>query len=1035
MYIPDFLSFLFLIISFVYFLLAIRLFSLDVKSLQNQILFFALLLLAWWAFGFTLSNNASSFEVALQWRRLASIGWGVFYSVLLHYALILTNKKKLLQTKWIYALLYLPAVLNILIYGVLDSTVRASYNLIYTSAGWVNKTNFSIYDIPHFLSYIGFSIASLILIIYWGIKSTDKTDKIIALTLVCSGFGGLLLGTFTEHLLNAVFQIEFPQLGPLSLLIPAGALFYNVNRYGMLKPKRTIKQSKGYMLDTLAQDKIFLFLSISAFIGATSGFAALYFSGMASFNATMFITLVVMSAGLFVYILRKIDIDQDKKDIIVGSIIAIVLLVLTISLYEFTTANSWILPLLFVQIAVVFSNKKVIFFVGLSVVVSLAFVWIRAPYAIQTYTHIDHAIRVVIVSLMLGCSVLTNQIFKRAIVENREKLIKEKFLSETAAILMTVNEGNYKLKFKEIVGNLGKFMNSKKTDILFFDIYEETVREVFRYSKDDHFVEKFSRQEEKRIFEEVIAVDDLWINKGEGVYSFIKIEAPNKKFKSLNLDDTGSFEIIPLKSIYRPVGIMCIENVRTKAKAQEFKEFYAIAAQMLSETWIKLEAEEKIRADALIDSLTGVPNRLYFSNRLEQAISLAQRTNKFVGVCFLDVNSFKYINDTLGHASGDMLLQQIALRLKGVVREYDVIARFGGDEFLILIPQVDEVENIKALATRVMDSFETPLAIKSQNVIVTLSMGISVYPQDGERSDTLIKNADIAMYASKRISKNRFEFCSEELKEEAGLNAKLMNDLQFAIERGELFLNFQPQISLNGGGISGVETLLRWRHSEAGLVPPNVFIPLAEKSGQIIKIGEWVLHQACLQNKKWQSLGFDPMVIAINISLSQFMDENLYSIVKNALRDSGLNPLYLELEITENVAAMEIQSVCSKIDSLKELGVKISIDDFGKGFSSLDRFKSFAVDKIKIDMSFVHGVGMSKKDEEVIKVILQLGKTFGLKVLAEGVETESQLDFLKENFCDEVQGYFFFKPSTSDVVDEILKLPENQSSKKNKLGI
>jgi len=308
-------------------------------------------------------------------------------------------------------------------------------------------------------------------------------------------------------------------------------------------------------------------------------------------------------------------------------------------------------------------------------------------------------------------------------------------------------------------------------------------------------------------------------------------------------------------------------------------------------------------------------------------------------------------------------------------------------------------------------------------------MGIAVFPMDGDDPDELLKNADIAMYASKGIARNRYAFCSSEMKKDTYNSNILTNDLYLALERKELFLYYQPQIQTATEEIIGAEALLRWKHPHLGMIPPSVFIPLAEKSGLISIIGAWTIKQACFQNRRWQNAGLKPITMAVNMSLSQFMDSNFVEVVHNALESSGLSSEFLELEITESIAAHDSQNVFYKMDRLKALGVRISIDDFGSGYSSLDRLKDMPADKIKIDMRFVHGIGKCNKDEEVIKVILQLGRTFGIKVLAEGVEEEKQLLFLKKSSCDEIQGFYFYKPMDAISMEKVLQMQFEKSYK------
>ena len=424
---------------------------------------------------------------------------------------------------------------------------------------------------------------------------------------------------------------------------------------------------------------------------------------------------------------------------------------------------------------------------------------------------------------------------------------------------------------------------------------------------------------------------------------------------------------------------------------------------------------------AYYDHLTGIPNRILFSDRLSQAIHLAKRNERFVGVLFLDLDGFKMVNDTMGHSGGDALLKELARGLHSRLRKTDTLARFGGDEFLLLINNLTDEKDIIKIADTIMELFKHPFSISEQEFYVTASIGIAMYPLDGEDAETLIKNADLAMYMAKERGKNRYVLCTNDMKEEVERNIQLSNQLYRAQERDEMVLYYQPQVKLCTGEITGLEVLLRWRHPEHGLIPPNIFIPLAEANGTINGIGEWVLKTAVHQNRMWQDKGFPAVRIAVNLSAVQFNNPNLVDCVESIVMASKLEPKYLELEITESIATKESSNIIDALNRLKKLGISISIDDFGTEYSSLNRLKLLPIDRIKIDMQFIQGIESSEKDQAITKVIINLAKSLGLEVLAEGVETVPQLEFLNQKMCDEVQGYYYYKPMPAEEIEDLFR--------------
>jgi diguanylate cyclase (GGDEF)-like protein len=388
---------------------------------------------------------------------------------------------------------------------------------------------------------------------------------------------------------------------------------------------------------------------------------------------------------------------------------------------------------------------------------------------------------------------------------------------------------------------------------------------------------------------------------------------------------------------------------------------------------------------------------------------------------FLDLDRFKNINDSLGHSVGDLLLQQVAERLKTWAREQDTVARLGGDEFLIVLTGLKDVTDAAVAAERLMDAIIGEYTIQGQTLNITCSLGISIFPEHGTDAETLIKNADTAMYSAKEGGRNGFRFFTEDVNAQAAERLTLENSLQLALHRKELFLMYQPQIDMATGNIVGLEALLRWQHPKLGLVPPDKFIRIAENCGLIVPIGEWVLRTACSQSRKWQEDGLPPVRVAVNVSAVQFRRQSFCEQVRTVLRETGLAPQYLELELTESLLLADADVTLSVIQELKAMGLTLAIDDFGTGYSSFSYLKQFRVSRLKIDRSFIRDVVANPDDAAITAAIISMAKSLKLKVIAEGVENEGQLTFLRDHQCDEIQGYYFSKPITVDQVSDKLR--------------
>jgi diguanylate cyclase (GGDEF)-like protein/PAS domain S-box-containing protein len=443
-------------------------------------------------------------------------------------------------------------------------------------------------------------------------------------------------------------------------------------------------------------------------------------------------------------------------------------------------------------------------------------------------------------------------------------------------------------------------------------------------------------------------------------------------------------------------------------------------------------AEKQIQFLAYYDALTALPNRTLLQDRLTQALAIARRQGHRVAVLFIDLDRFKDINDSLGHSVGDLLLQKVAERLRTWCREQDTIARLGGDEFLITLTDVKDVPDVAVAVERLMDAMTAEFVIQGHFLNVGCSIGISIFPEHGADCETLIKNADAAMYSAKADGCNNFRFFTDDMNAQAVERLTLESSLRSALAKEQLFLMYQPQINIATGRITGLEALLRWQHPDLGIVPPDKFIRIAENSGLIVPIGEWVLSTACAQARKWQDEGLPPLTVAVNVSALQFRQESFGEVIRNVLHETRLPPQYLELELTESLLLTNAELMLSVVQKLRAIGVTLAIDDFGTGYSSFSYLRQFQVSKLKIDRSFIRDVAVKPDDAAITTAIISMAKSLKLKVIAEGVENEAQMSFLRAHHCDEIQGYYFSKPLAVDKVAGTLRSNVAQTQAEHK---
>ncbi len=421
------------------------------------------------------------------------------------------------------------------------------------------------------------------------------------------------------------------------------------------------------------------------------------------------------------------------------------------------------------------------------------------------------------------------------------------------------------------------------------------------------------------------------------------------------------------------------------------------------------------------DSLTGLPNRVLLNDRIRTELAHARREQSILALLFLDLDRFKIINDSLGHATGDQLLRVISRRIKDCVREGDTVARLGGDEFMILLPRITSVSDAGRIGNKIIESLTEPVTCNGHDLHITTSAGISVYPYDGTDSDTLIKNADISMYRAKELGRNRAVYYTAELNAGSRKQLTLETNLRKALERNELKLFYQPKIDITCNSIVGVEALLRWKRPGMGYISPSDFIPIAEESGMILPIGEWVLHTAFRQLREWHEAGFTEMTMSVNLSSAQLARSGFEKVLERALAESGINPALAELEVTENIALKNMESAVATLETLKKMGVTIAMDDFGTGYSSLSYLRRLPIDTVKIDQSFVREIPDNMEDVLIAQAIIAMARSLNMSLVVEGVETARQLNFFKQQGCRIIQGYLFSKPVEAGEILEMLR--------------
>jgi diguanylate cyclase (GGDEF)-like protein/PAS domain S-box-containing protein len=538
----------------------------------------------------------------------------------------------------------------------------------------------------------------------------------------------------------------------------------------------------------------------------------------------------------------------------------------------------------------------------------------------------------------------------------------------------------------------------------YYNLFENALEGIFRTTTTGQFLD--ANPALARIFGFESPIDLIRTRKDLGAQLYVE---PGRRAEFIALIDVSGSVSGFESQIYRKNGEIIWISENARAVCDDDGRLICFEGTVEDVTERKIY-QARIEQQANYDTLTGLANRSLLNERLHEAIADAAKKGTRLAVAFIDLDRFKFINDSLGHHVGDELLRAIAARLKANMREGDTVARLGGDEFVMLITGKRDPNDVALVLERMLADISQPWSIPQGDFTFTCSMGVALYPDDGDRAEILLKHADSAMYRAKETGRNNFQFFTAQLNAFITERLELENKLRRALERQQFDLNYQPRIDMHTGCIIGAEALIRWQDSEQQTIAPSRFIPVAEEIGLIVPIGKWVLRTACAQNKAWQNAGLQPFVVSVNVSARQFRQDDLVRTISEVLRETGLDARYLEIELTESAVMHDAEQFVAMLNELNDLGVQIAIDDFGTGYSSLSYLKRFPVDRLKVDRSFVQDIATDADDATIVRAIIALGHNLGLKVVAEGVETEQQLQFLRENRCDELQGYLYGRP-------------------------
>lgn len=987
------------------------------KPLINKMFLLLALSLSLWAFGLAITGAAHTEQLSAAGRRIAPLGWATISSISLHFFMLLTKKDSFLKKRWAYVLLYLPSAVTIFSYTVLPIFGLNSDILIRTDFGWVNISKTDIWDWFYYSYAFVFIVIGFVLLTNWGRQSSSGNTKMQAKILSCSMLAGVCLGTITD-VLPYFLNIRVPQVSAIFMLIMILACSYCVNQYSFLRPEKANEKELILSKET----KIHVYRYMSLVVMSNCLFMLL---GINLFN-DMPHMLSIGTAGAFIFIfsvflviIDRLSFEDKFKEVMVSIALSFLIPFLTLWFARYGFFSAWSFVFSLMIICLLFNRQIILSAIIISAFITQLFQWVHIPESAMEISSQVYLLRLTIIITTALLSIYVNKIYTSRLKENINHISMQTIISGISHEFVSVGQQNIDKKLYETLKKCGQFIRCDYACIAMTGA--DTKNHSIGWISDDsvsnkHIYEKFMQDiyiytMQNPLSENMIIIED----------TLSKSRTESEINKQLLKYEIRALMYVPIFSREKIIGFICFVSGNPLQKWNiRSAQFIKIVSDIITDGIIKIRREKELNYMAYHDQLTGLPNRIMFKEKLIESICRAERLQNMIGIVFLDLDAFKSINDTLGHDQGDCLLKEISQILISVIRDGDMAARFGGDEFMLFLNNINSKSEITDIMDKIMHEAQRPVILSGQEFFISISAGVAIYPQDGTDPDTLLKNADTAMYKAKDSGKGKYMLCSDGMKEENLEKIRLTSLLYRAVEKEQLVLHYQPQIDIYSHCIVGLEALIRWSLPDQELIGPATFIPFAEQTGLIHSIGEWVLYEACTSAKRWHDLGFSKLRISVNISIHQLKNPNFTNKVKEVLRKTGLDPQYLELEITESVSNDNIDNIIDILHRLKALGVSISIDDFGTEYSSLSRLKMLPIDRIKMDMQFVQGIEKNEKDKAISKVIINLAKSLNLKVIAEGVETKPQLDFLKQRMCDEVQGYYYYRPLPAIEIDGIL---------------
>ncbi len=1007
------MSLVFCVMGLVYNLIGYHALFLDIRKRINQVFFLICTSLAVWSVCYFFATNADSPEMALMFHKYSVLGWGFFYTLLYHFTLLMkdenldsTNELK----KWWLIPLYIPSVIFLTYYS--SSMGENSFTIVNTCFGYTSVTPndfMNMFFNIHCLLMSGMSIYNTYVI-------RRKTNNQFLLKwlkfFIVAEVIAMFFALVTDLFLIRFFQLPFLQLSVLWLFIPVLFLFF------ILQKSKLIKQSGENDIEIVftdrSRDSIFRMFGM---VYTVIGYFALFMRHSWPFEDYIVFTMCFV-CGTFIYFIKYIFKKKIVQDIVITLIFILNLLLIHMVFRNSLAITVWAVYFCFVIITTIFESLYFSYVLTLGMLMLQLYYWHEVPMLYVKFSWMEYTIRIMMVIFSFSLIVFINDEYRKKTKYNELNIQKQEVVNSITTNIIDVNMHNISEKIIENLINMNKGFDFISSYYIRINPLDGTIDRVSMVSGlDSELISDYKKT--------VLHLNSEWfdsLSKSENIIEIFDVDNLGSEYKEIKKEfykrGITGFYAIPIHVKGRFRGILGMEfNVNEHNKLMHF--YVGILRNILTDIIAKVDSERILFHKANFDDVTGLNNKEFFLK--EADFILRSSRTKVAYVIYVDIDNFKSINDNFGHSVGDSVLEKFGSLLQDVFGINCLITRFSGDEFEVLIPTNLKREEVEDYCLTLLNKLKNGIDINENNYRININIGIAVFPKDGDNIEILTKNADIAMNESKNNGFMRYHFCSQANKERVLRDAKYTDHLYNALENNELYLEFQPQIDIVSEDIVGAEILLRWNSSVFGKVSPYNFVPILEKNGEIVSVTEWIIEEAIKQQVRMDEMGLKPIKLSINLSVVQFFDTMLISKLSRLVRKYNFDTRRIEFEITESVAIKNNNDfVEDMFEKIKEMGFSIAIDDFGTGFSSLNRIQSLDIDKLKIDKSFVDGIGKDSKKEAIVDIVIQLAQRLEVSIIAEGVEDADQLQYLAERKCNLVQGYYYSKPMNSEEFEQYM---------------